>query len=64
MAESEQAQDRTLDPSAKRLEDARREGHVPRSRDLAHLFVVGSSAAVLLMTGGSLAGACRRLVER
>jgi flagellar biosynthetic protein FlhB len=64
MADSEQAQDRTLDPSAKRLEDARREGQVPRSRDLAHLFVVGSSAAVLLMTGGSLASACRRVVER
>ena len=62
MAESESGQDRTLDPTAKRYADARKEGQVPRSRDLAHLFVIGSSVAVLGMAGTSLASASRALL--
>ncbi len=64
MAESESGQDRTLDPSAKRLEDARKEGQVPRSRDLAHLCVVGASVGVLAMAGQSIAAASRGLLVR
>jgi flagellar biosynthetic protein FlhB len=56
MAEAEQSgQERTLDPSAKRLEDARREGQVPRSRDLAHLIVLGGGAGALLLLAEPLA---------
>jgi len=62
MAESDSGQDRTLDPTAKRFEDARREGQVPRSRDLAHFVVIGSAVAVLAIAGGSLASACRELL--
>jgi flagellar biosynthetic protein FlhB len=62
MAESDSGQDRTLDPTAKRYEDARREGQVPRSRDLAHFVVIGSAVAVLALAGGSLAGASRDLL--
>ena len=48
MADSEQsAQERTLEPTAKRLQDARREGQIPRSRELAHLLVLGAGAGVL-----------------
>ena len=64
MADSESGQDRTLEPTAKRYADARKEGHVPRSRDLAHFIVVGSSVAVLALAGGSLAGASRDLLTR
>jgi flagellar biosynthetic protein FlhB len=64
MAESESGQDRTLDPSAKRYEDARKEGQVPRSRDLAHFFVIGSSVAVLALAGGSVARASQALLAR
>ena len=64
MAESESGQDRTLDPTAKRYEDARKEGQVPRSRDLAHFCVVGSSVAVLAMAGQSIADASRGLIVR
>lgn len=60
--ENESGQDRTLDPTAKRLDDARREGQVPRSRDLAHFFIVGCSVAALSLTGGSLAGASRAML--
>jgi flagellar biosynthetic protein FlhB len=63
MAESEQSgQERTLEPSAKRLADARREGQVPRSRDLAHLLVLGGGAAVLLLLAAPLMQAGMRLV--
>ncbi len=62
MADSESGQDRTLEPSAKRYADARKEGRVPRSRDLAHFIVVGSSVAMLALAGGSLASASRALL--
>jgi len=64
MAESESGQDKTLDPTAKRLEDARKDGQVPRSRDLAHFFVIGSSVAVLALAGSSIASASRNLVTQ
>jgi flagellar biosynthesis protein FlhB len=52
MAENDTPQhDRTEQPSAKRLDDARVRGEVPRSRELAMTAVVISAAAVLL--GGS-----------
>lgn len=44
MSENEDGQERTESATPKRLEDARRRGEVPRSRDL--------SAAAVLMTGG------------
>jgi flagellar biosynthetic protein FlhB len=61
-SESDSGQDRTLDPSAKRLEDARREGQVPRSRDLTHFVVVGSSIAVLALAGSSIGNASRAIL--
>ncbi|SPJ17799.1 flagellar export pore protein [Burkholderiales bacterium] len=64
MAESESGQDRTLDPTDKRYSDARKDGQVPRSRDLAHFFVVGSSVAVLALAGDSVATASRALLSR
>ena len=63
-SESDSGQDRTLDPTAKRYEDARKQGQIPRSRDLAHFFVIGSSVAVLALAGGSIASASRALLRR
>jgi flagellar biosynthetic protein FlhB len=63
MADSEQSsQDRTLEPSAKRLADARREGQVPRSRYLSHLMVVGTAVLGLSMAGARLAQACQSVM--
>jgi flagellar biosynthesis protein FlhB len=64
MAESESGQNRTIDPSAKRLEDARKEGHVPRSRDLAHLFVIGAAVTALALVGSSIGNASRHMLAR
>jgi flagellar biosynthetic protein FlhB len=44
MAENEDGQERTESATPKRIEEARRKGQIPRSRDL--------SAAAVLMTGG------------
>jgi flagellar biosynthetic protein FlhB len=62
VADTDNAQERTLEPSAKRLEDARREGQVPRSRYLAHLVVLGSAVGLLYAMSGPLMAAGRSLV--
>src|SRR3974390_546396 len=64
MAENESGQNRTIDPSPKRLEDARKEGHVPRSRDLAHLFVIGAAVTAMALVGSSLGQASRDMLAR
>lgn len=47
MAENDNDQERSEQPTSKRLEEARKEGRVPRSMDL-------NTAAVLLVAGGAL----------
>jgi len=65
MADSEHSsQDRTLEPSAKRLADARREGQVPRSRYLSHLMVLGTAVLGLSLVGTNLARACHTVLVR
>ena len=65
MAESENSsEDRTLEPSAKRLADARREGQVPRSRYLSHLMVLGTAVLGLSMVGTRVAQACHGVLVR
>jgi len=65
MADSENSsEDRTLEPSAKRLADARREGRVPRSRDLSHLLVLGTAVLGLSVAGAGLAQTCRSVLVR
>ena len=65
MADSDQSsQDRNLEPSSKRLADARREGQVPRSRDLAHLMVLGTAVLALSLLGAGLAQTCRSVLVR
>jgi flagellar biosynthetic protein FlhB len=64
MAENDTPQhDRTEQPSAKRLEDARSRGEVPRSRELAMTAVVIAGAAVLLGGGSYFAEGLERLFE-
>jgi flagellar biosynthesis protein FlhB len=65
MADSDHSsQDRTLEPSAKRLADARREGQVPRSRYLSHLMVLGTAVLGLSLAGAHLAQACHGVLVR
>ncbi len=64
MAEQDTSQERTEQPTPKRLDDARKKGQVPRSRELTMMLVMLVGAATLLFLGsrfaGSLAGVMRR----
>ena len=55
-------QERNLPPTEKRLADARREGQVPRSRELAHLLLLGAAGAALLALSAPLASAGLEIV--
>jgi flagellar biosynthetic protein FlhB len=64
MADNDTPQhDRTEQPSAKRLDDARARGEVPRSRELAMTAVVLAGAAVLFSGGGYFAEGLEGLFE-
>jgi flagellar biosynthesis protein FlhB len=64
MAENDTPQhDRTEQPSAKRLDDARARGEVPRSRELAMTAVVLAGAAVLFGGGNYFAEGLEGLFE-
>ncbi len=54
MAENENGQEKTEEPSLKRLQDAREKGNVPRSSELATVAVFGAGVASLLAMGGSV----------
>ena len=49
MAEEQQGQERTEEPTPRRLEKAREEGQIPRSRELTSMALVTVGAATLLM---------------
>jgi flagellar biosynthetic protein FlhB len=61
MAEQGDAQERTEDPSARRLEKAREEGQVALSPELPALAVLGGAATMLAMTAPGMG---RALVDR
>src|SRR5690606_16382031 len=54
MAENENGQEKTEQPSEKRLREARDKGNVPRSRELSTAAVFGAGVAGLLGFGGHL----------
>ncbi|MBN8716297.1 flagellar biosynthesis protein FlhB [Thermomonas sp.] len=57
MSEAADREDRTEAPTSKRLDDARKRGDVPRSRELANVAVLGASVVVLLVMGPGVARA-------
>ena len=46
---SSSSQDRTLPATQRKLDQARKDGQAPRSKDLSHLAVLGTGAAALLL---------------
>lgn len=54
MAENENGQEKTEQPTGKRLDDAREEGQVPRSRELNTTFILLAGGVGLLMFGKGL----------
>jgi len=64
MAEGDDAQEKTERATPKRLEEARRKGQIPRSRELSAAAVTMSAAAALYMMGGQIAGKMYGFMER
>jgi len=51
MAESESGQERGEEPTAKKLEDARKKGQIARSRDFNTMVIIALAATALIMMG-------------
>lgn len=64
MADNDQAQERTEQPTPKRLEEARRKGQIPRSRDLTAAAVLLTGGGSLYMLGGYVAGHMHGMMRR
>ena len=63
MAENDDGQEKTEQPSPKRLQDARRKGQVARSRELSSFAVLLGAAVALLGFGASLAEQVSLIVQ-
>ncbi len=64
MASSDSAQDRTLPATPRRIQKAREEGQVARSRDVGHLAVLGTGIALLAAFGPELTAWLQELLAR
>lgn len=63
MAENEDGQEKTEDPTSKKLEEAREKGQVARSRELGSVVVMLFGALGLIFFGGMLLDACRDVFQ-
>lgn len=54
MAENEDGQERTEEPSEKKLTDARNKGQVPRSKELQTMMITMAGAAMLYFSGDGI----------
>ena len=63
MAENENGQERTEQATGKRIEDARRKGQIPRSRELNTMLVLVVSAATLIVYGQDMIEQLAELVR-
>ena len=63
MAESDSGE-KTEEPTAKKLSDARKKGQIARSKDLGTMFVLVGSAAALLLMGNALVEGLSTMMTR
>ncbi|XQW85852.1 flagellar biosynthesis protein FlhB [Thalassotalea piscium] len=63
MAE-ESSGEKTEEPTAKKLSDARKKGQIARSKDLGTLFVLVGSALALMLMGDSLVDSLSKMMTR
>ncbi len=63
MAESDSGE-KTEEPTAKKLADARKKGQIARSKDLGTMFVLVGSALAMMLMGNDLVGALKRVMAR
>ncbi|MGL1958129.1 MAG: flagellar biosynthesis protein FlhB [Colwellia sp.] len=63
MAESDSGE-KSEEPTAKKLSDARKKGQIARSKDLGTMFVLVGSACAMLLMGNSLTNALATMMKR
>ncbi len=63
MAEEGEGGERTEEPSARRLQQARERGQVPRSRELVIFATMIGGSGTLMASGGTLAGRMARMMR-
>jgi flagellar biosynthetic protein FlhB len=63
MAESDSGE-KTEEPTAKKLSEARKKGQIARSKDLGTMFVLVGSAVALMIVGSSLVHALSEIMKR
>lgn len=63
MAAADDGQERTEQPTAKKLDDARRKGQVARSRELSTMLVTIAAAGLLFVLGGHFAQGFLQLLK-
>lgn len=63
MAENQDGQEKTEQPTSKRLEESRRDGEVPRSRELTTAILLIAGGMALLTFGGWMGGKALELFE-
>jgi flagellar biosynthetic protein FlhB len=63
MAESDSGE-KTEEPTAKKLTDARKKGQIARSKDLGTMFVLVGSAGAMLLMGNSLVAGMSLMMKR
>ncbi|WP_407276769.1 flagellar biosynthesis protein FlhB [Halothiobacillus sp. DCM-1] len=64
MAENENGQEKTEEPSEKRLREARERGQVARSRELGSLALTAGSAIVFLVFGGQMLASLAQMMRQ
>jgi len=64
MAEAESGGERTEQPTAKKLSEARKKGQIARSKELGTMFVLVGTAVALIFTGSSLVDALSSVMKR
>ncbi|OYU25162.1 MAG: flagellar biosynthesis protein FlhB [Burkholderiales bacterium PBB2] len=57
------AQDRNLPASARKIQRSREEGQLPRSRDLAHFAMMAAGGAILAFGGPGITSSLQRMLE-
>src|ERR1700727_414686 len=63
MAESEMGGERTEEPSARRLQEARERGQLPRSRELTNFATMIGGSAALVAIGGTVASRLEQMMR-
>ena len=63
MAEEQQGQEKSEQPTSKRLDESRKKGQVARSRELNMLLVMLASVLFLIFAGGSMVSSILAVVD-